>query len=170
MESLIFTHNTLKGFGIRDKVKVIASGKVASGFDMVKRFALGADMCNAARTMMMAIGCIQALKCNTNECPVGVATQDPALTKGLDVASKSIRVKNYQEQMLGSVREIMGAMGINTPDALFPGHIMRRTSPNEIKSYAEIYPSVSEGDLVNGHIPPHYEKLIKFSKSDNFTS
>lgn len=170
VESLIFAHNTLTGFGIRDQIKIIASGKVASGFDMVKRLALGADMCNAARAMMMAVGCIQALKCNTNECPVGVATQDPAFYKGLIVTDKSVRVKNYQEEMLGSVREIMGAMGLNTPEALFPGHIMRRTAPNEIKSYGDLYPSVGEGDLVNGNVPPQYEKLLKFAKSDSFAS
>jgi glutamate synthase domain-containing protein 2 len=168
MESLIFTDNTLKGFGIRDEIKIIASGKVASGFDMVKRLALGADMCNAARTMMMAIGCIQALKCNTNECPVGVATQDAELAKGLVVANKSVRVRNYHDEMLGSVREIMGAMGIKNPDALFPGHLMRRTAPNEIKSYADIYPSLNNGDLVSGNVPEQYEKLIKFAKSDSF--
>ncbi len=76
-EGLITVHNALVGTGLRDRVRVGASGKVATGSDMVKRMAQGADYTNAARAMMFATGCIQAQRCHINTCPVGVATQDP---------------------------------------------------------------------------------------------
>ena len=94
IEGLIFVHNALVGFNLRDHIKILSSGKITTGFSMVKRLSLGADICYSARGMMMALGCIQALKCNTNHCPVGVATQDPALMTGLVVTDKKQRVAN----------------------------------------------------------------------------
>src|SRR6185503_9462849 len=91
-DALAFVYDTLHGFGIKKHIKIIASGKVHSGFDLVKNIALGADMCNAARAMMISLGCIQALECNSNTCPTGVATQDPKLFKGLNIADKRVRV------------------------------------------------------------------------------
>jgi glutamate synthase domain-containing protein 2 len=99
-ESLIFVHNALVGFSLRKKVRVFCSGKVVSGFDVVSRLAIGADGCHAARAMMMALGCIQALRCNTNRCPTGVATQDPSLMAGLVVEDKAVRVANYPRETL----------------------------------------------------------------------
>jgi glutamate synthase domain-containing protein 2 len=148
IESLIFVHNALMGFSLRDKIRVIASGKVITGFGMVKRLALGADICYSARGMMMALGCIQSLKCNSNHCPVGVTTQNPNLVAGLVVADKSRRVTSFHHELLKSVCEIMGAMGIANPDDLHPWHIMRRTSPTEIKHYGEIYEFLNDGDLL----------------------
>ena len=82
-EALPFVHNTLFGCGIRDKIRIISSGKIATGFDMMHKIAIGADMCNAARAMMFSVGCIQARKCNTNKCPTGVATQDRSRNEAL---------------------------------------------------------------------------------------
>ena len=99
-EGLAFVHNTLIGFGIRDKIKLIASGKILDGFDIFRAKALGADICYSARAMMMAVGCIQALECNKNTCPTGVATQDEELVKGLVVGDKSRRVASYQKETI----------------------------------------------------------------------
>ena len=88
-EGLMTVHNALVGAGLRDRIKIGASGKVATGSDLVKRIAQGADYTNAARAMMMAVGCIQAQRCHTNTCPVGVATQDPKRARALDVADKT---------------------------------------------------------------------------------
>ena len=88
IDGLIFVHNALVGYSLRDKIKVGAAGKVTTAFGMIKRLSLGADIVFAARSMMLALGCIQALKCNTNECPTGVATQRPQLTAGLVVGNK----------------------------------------------------------------------------------
>ena len=96
-EGLMLVHNALVGTGLRPLVKVGASGKVASGSDIVKRIIQGADFTMAARAMMFAVGCIQAQMCHTNRCPVGVATQDPARTRALDIPDKSERVYRFQE-------------------------------------------------------------------------
>ncbi len=96
-DGLMTVHNALVGVGLRDRIRIGASGKVASGNDIVKRLIQGADYTNAARAMMMAVGCIQSQRCHTNHCPVGVATQDPRRARALDVADKSERVFNYQE-------------------------------------------------------------------------
>jgi len=97
-EGLTLINSVLIGAGVRNQVKIICSGKVTSGFSIVKLIALGADLTNAARPMMFALGCIQAGKCNTNRCPSGVATQDPDLFYGLDVDSKAVRVATFQKK------------------------------------------------------------------------
>jgi len=168
MESLIFVHNALVGFSLRDEVRVFSSGKVTSGFDMVKRFALGADVCYSARGMMMALGCIQALRCNSNHCPVGVATQDPHLIAGLVVADKNKRVANFHRNLLNSACEIMGAMGIHTPHALHPWHIVRRTSPTDIKHYGEIYELLEDGQLLQTPYPASYERALAAASAHTF--
>ena len=89
-------HNALVGCGLRDRIRLGASGKVATGTDIVKRLAQGADYTNSARAMMMAVGCIQAQRCHTNRCPVGVTTQDPKRARALVVPEKSDRVERYQ--------------------------------------------------------------------------
>jgi len=166
---LIFAHNALVGFSLRDKIRLIASGKVTSGFDMVKRLALGADMCNAARAMMLALGCIQALKCNTNRCPVGVATQDPHLVAGLVPEYKSRRVANYHRETMESVSEIIGAAGIASPSDLRPWHIIRRTTPTETKHYGEIYHYLQDGDLLREPLPPDYKRAWEAAAADTFS-
>ena len=81
-EGLSFVHASLVGAGLRDQIRLAASGKIATGFDMVVKMALGADTCNMARPFMFTVGCIQSLRCHTNKCPTGVATQDPERFKG----------------------------------------------------------------------------------------
>ncbi|MFQ5651268.1 MAG: FMN-binding glutamate synthase family protein [bacterium] len=168
IDSLIFVHNALVGFSLRDKIRILASGKVLTGFGMVKRLALGADICYSARGMMMALGCIQALKCNSNRCPVGVTTQNPALVAGLVVEDKSTRVAHFHHENLKSVGEIIGAMGIAHPADLRPWHIMRRTSPTEIKHYGEIYEFLSHGDLLKEDLPSSYKRACHAASPNSF--
>src|SRR5690606_31011633 len=85
LDGLAFAVDTLRGYDLKKDIKVIASGKLNSSFAIARVLAIGADLCYSARAMMLAVGCIQALQCNTNTCPAGVATQDPELMKGLDV-------------------------------------------------------------------------------------
>ena len=139
-DGLIIANDYLMLHGIRDQVRLIASGKVVTGFDMVKVLALGADACYSARAMMLALGCIQALECNKNKCPTGVATQRPDLYKGLDVEDKYVRVANYHQGTLESVAEILCAAGISDIKNLNRRHIWRRISFNEIKNYEELFP------------------------------
>lgn len=109
--ALIFARLTLEKYMIKDKIRLIASGKALSAFSIVKNLALGADMCNSARGFMFSLGCIQALRCNTNSCPTGVATQDKHLSKGLVVSDKSERVYNFHKNTVHAVKELLGATG-----------------------------------------------------------
>ncbi len=112
--ALIFTHKTLTRFNLRKDITVIASGKVISAYSILKLIALGADVCNSARGFMFSLGCIQALKCNTNECPAGVATQDKMLIKGLVVKEKKERVYNFHKNTVNATIELMGAAGYHS--------------------------------------------------------
>lgn len=147
-DGLAYVHDTLKGFGLREEVKILASGKIISAFHMIRAMALGADVCYSARAMMMAVGCIQALQCNTNTCPTGVATQDKTLMKGLDPRNKRQRVANFHKNTLDAFVEMLGAAGLNSSREIRRKHILRRVSMNEVKSYAELYPVMTKGALL----------------------
>lgn len=147
-DGLAFAVDMLRGYNLKKEIKVIASGKIFSGFHMARVFAIGADLCNSARAMMMAAGCIQALQCNTNTCPVGVATQNKSLMKGLNVADKSTRVKNYHEESIKSFIELMAASGFSNPNEFERLDINRRVSMIKISNYEEIYPSVKTGSFL----------------------
>ncbi|MCB9916333.1 MAG: FMN-binding glutamate synthase family protein [Planctomycetes bacterium] len=168
VEGLVFVHNALTGYRLRDKIKVIASGKIVSGFHMARAMALGADLCNSARGMMLAIGCIQARRCNSNECPVGVATQRPSLVAGLDVEDKAERTRRFQAETVGSLLEILGAAGLDSPRQLEPRHIMRRVDPVTVKSYAELYDYVEPGALLFEPVPQSFEADWLRARSDRF--
>ncbi|MFC3414530.1 glutamate synthase-related protein [Algoriphagus hitonicola] len=109
--ALIFVKAALEKFNLKDEIKLIASGKVVSAFSIVKNIALGADICNSARGFMFSLGCIQSLRCNTNECPTGVATQKRGLVNGLVVTDKAERVYNFHHNTIEAVRELIGAAG-----------------------------------------------------------
>lgn len=164
-EGLVFVHDTLVGFGLRDDIKVIVAGKIITGFHMARAIALGADGCNSARAMMLSIGCIQALQCNTNTCPVGVATQNPSLVKGLVVEDKAPRAKRYHEATIHSFLELVAAAGLNGPEELTRGHISKRVGLYDVKTYEEIYPYMEEGSLLNiNGIPENYKKFFHLTR------
>lgn len=169
-EALAFVYDTLNGFGIKKHIKLIASGKVHTGFDLIRNFSIGADMCNGARAMLMAIGCIQALECNKNTCPTGVATQDPELFKGLDVTDKKVRVLNYHHETVKAAVELMCAAGIKHPDFMHRSHIFRRVSANQIQTYAELYPYLLKGSLLEAPYPSGWELDVMNSSETSFES
>ncbi|MGP9022926.1 FMN-binding glutamate synthase family protein [Streptomyces sp. BR1] len=148
-EGLTMVHNALAGVGLRDRIRIGASGRVASGADIVKRLVQGADYTNAARAMMFAVGCIQAQRCHTNTCPVGVTTLDPSRTRALDVPDKAHRVHRYQEATVRSAMQIMAAMGVRDPHELRPDLLMRRIDPTTVRSYAELYEWLAPGQLLD---------------------
>jgi len=169
LDALAFVDNALRGFGIRNEMKLIASGKILSGFHMVRAMALGADTCNCARAMMMALGCIQALECNKNTCPTGVATQDPYYMKGLVVEDKKQRVANYHKNTVESFVELIGAAGIENPDKINRTHVYRRVFMNMVKTYEEIYPTIPDGCLLEGgDVPFDYEEYLKRASVEGF--
>ena len=138
-EGLMTVHNALVGCGLRDRIRICASGKIATGSDIVKRLAIGADYTNAARAMMMAVGCIQSQRCNTNECPVGVATQDPKRSRALDVGDKTERVYRYQHAAVAEAQRLIGSMGLHRRPSVSPHHLVRRVDHVTLGSYAELY-------------------------------
>jgi glutamate synthase domain-containing protein 2 len=147
-DGLITLHNALVGAGLRDLIKVGASGKVATGIDVVKRIAQGADYTNAARAMMMAAGCIQAQECHTNKCPVGVATQNPRRARALDVPDKTERVHRYQQATVAEAQRLIGSMGLRGPEELTPAMLHRRIDHTTTQTYAELYDWLSPGQLL----------------------
>jgi glutamate synthase domain-containing protein 2 len=147
-DGLAFAYNTLVGFDLKKNIKIIGSGKVFSGFHMARVLALGADICNSARAMMMAAGCIQALRCNTNTCPVGVATQNKSLMKGLVVDDKAKKIANFHEVTVKSFIELIAAAGITKPESLTRTLINRRMNMNSVLRYDEIYPYIEKGSLL----------------------
>ncbi len=167
-EGLVIVHNTLVGFALRDKVKVISSGKINSGFGIIKHMVMGSDLCYSSRGMMLSLGCIQALQCNTNHCPTGVATQDPSLVNGLVVSQKNKRVANFHKATVKSFAEILGAMGFHEPKQLRPRHLMRRISLSQVKDYSEIYPFINEGDLLKTPLPKEFERAYHSSSAETF--
>lgn len=167
-EGLLFVHNSLVGIGVRDKIRIIAAGKVATGFDMLTKLALGADMCNAARAMMMSLGCIQSLQCHANTCPTGVATQDPRLARGLVIDEKKIRVAQFHNATVHSFLELVGAMGLNNPDEVDGRLIMRRINSAEAKSYHDIYEYIEPGSLLGNAIPARFIRHWEHASAERF--
>lgn len=167
-EGLAFVHDTLVGFDIRDQIRVIASGKIMTGFDMFRAFALGADICYSARAMMLALGCIQALECNKNNCPAGVATQDPELIAGLVVSDKKQRVANYHRETIESLIELLAAAGIEHPAQSDRTMLNRRVSVHSSFSYDELYPPMQKGELLQAPYPRSYERVMQLASAEQF--
>lgn len=147
-EGLLFIHNTLVGAGLRDQIKIGASGKVISAFDIASIMAIGADWVNAARGFMFAIGCIQAQSCHTNQCPVGIATQDKERQSALDVPSKAERVFHYQNNTLKALAEMIASSGLSHPEQIEAHHLAQRVNDREIKNYAQLHFWLKPGQLL----------------------
>jgi len=167
-EGLSFMHNALVGAGLRDRIKVLVAGKITTGFHIIKALALGADVTNSARAMMLAVGCIQAVKCNTNECPVGVTSHKKRYTRGLDVLSKAERVRSFHDKTVEAVYELIAAAGVSDPAELRPHHIYRRTGIGQIETYAEIFAPLEPNILIEGTPPAPYDRLWNAARADSF--
>ncbi len=147
-EGLAIVYDALDGFDLKKDIKIIAAGKIITGFHMMRALAIGADACYSARAMMMALGCIQALECNHNTCPVGVATNNKALMKGLVVSDKKVRVANFHKETITAFVDLMGAAGIDNPARINRYHIHRRIIMNRHETYEDVYPYITEGCLL----------------------
>lgn len=153
-DALIFVNQALIGTGLRSDIRIIASGKILSAFHLLRVLALGADAVNSARGMMLALGCIQARSCNTDHCPTGIATQNPARAKGLVVADKAQRVANFHRSTVENLMELLSAAGLEKLSDLEPRHINHRVQGTTIKSYAELYPGIEPDCLLSEHTIP----------------
>ncbi|MDX2561960.1 FMN-binding glutamate synthase family protein [Streptomyces sp. TX20-6-3] len=169
-QGLTTVHRSLVGAGLRDRIRIGASGKIATGGDIVKRLIQGADYTNSARAMMFALGCVQAQRCHTNTCPVGVATQDPRRARALDVADKARRVQRFQEATVKSALQIMAAMGVDEPGGLAPGMLLRRVGPDTVRSHADLYVPLEAGQLLSSaSVPPSWAGDWNAAHPDRFT-
>ena len=169
LEGIYFVNNALIGIGLRDKIRIIASGKTASSFDLLSKIAVGADVVNAARTMMMALGCIQSRHCNNNLCPTGIATQDPVRAKAVDVQEKSERVKNFHHNTLKSFYELVGSMGLDDPAKLTPNMVKRRTSEGLLMPVSSLIKPLLDNAFIDGSdIPEPWLYWWQNSRSDSF--
>ena len=148
-EGLMMLHNALVGCDLRDRIKIGVSGKIATGSDIVKRLAQGADYANAARAMMQAVGCLQTQRCNTNECPVGVATQDPKRARALNIPDKTERATRYQHATVAEAQRLIASMGLHSPAEVTPHHLVRRIDHTRSASYAELHEWLEPGVLLS---------------------
>jgi glutamate synthase domain-containing protein 2 len=167
-EGLTFVHDVLTGFDLRQHIRLICSGKILTGFSLFSRVALGADLCNSARGMMLALGCIQARRCNTNHCPTGVATSDPELVHGLVPSDKKVRVFNYQKNTVRAFAELLGAAGLEHPSQVRRAHVFRRISGDSVKTYSELFPTVGRGAFLRSEVPPTYRWDFDHATAESF--
>ena len=149
-DAIVFVDNALIGAGLRDRVKIGASGKIVSAYDIVRVCAIGADWCNMARPFMFSIGCIQARDCASGHCPTGIATMDQKRYRVIDVEDRAERAFNFQKNTRFALKELLEAAGLNHPSELNRRHIVRRLSASQIKLADQIYPKVTDGALLRG--------------------
>ncbi|MBA4695939.1 MAG: FMN-binding glutamate synthase family protein [Legionella sp.] len=158
-EALPFVHSSLVGCNLRHNIRLLASGKIVDGFDMIKKIALGADICSVARPMMFSVGCIQALRCHTGTCPTGVTTQDPRRARAINVDEKAIYVKNYHHATIQSFLDLLGILGLEDPSQLTPNMIWHRVNEKSAKTYAELYDYLAPSALLNDKVPAHFQAI-----------
>ncbi len=170
-EGLMLVHNTLVGAGLRDRIKIGASGKIVTAFDIARIIAMGADWCNAARGFMFALGCLQAQTCHTGNCPTGVTTQDPKRMRALVVPDKAERVFQFHKNTLMALKELLAAAGLNHPNELGPEHVIRRVSATEVRSLAALHTWVQHDELLTGE-PSHpvFKVFWEVSRPDTFAA
>jgi glutamate synthase domain-containing protein 2 len=171
-EALLLAHNTLVGAGLRERVKIGASGKIVTAFDVARTLALGADWCNSARGFMFALGCVQSQSCHTDRCPTGVATQDLQRQKALDVPDKTARVAHFHQNTMKALAQLIAAAGLTHPSQLKPHHIVRRVSPNQVKLASVLMPYLTPGELLDPEqrhrLPPVFGLYWPVAQADSF--
>ena len=173
-EALLLIHNALVGANLRDKIKIGASGKIVTAFDIVRTLALGADWCNSARGFMFALGCIQSQSCHTGKCPTGVTTQDPLRQRALVVPDKAERVAHFHQSTLKALAELIAAVGLHHPSELRPHHLVRRLSPNRVALASALLEYIEPGSLLADTTPAHLPEVFKtywpLARAESFSS
>jgi len=171
-EGLLLVHNTLRGVGLRERIRIGCAGKVISAFDIGRMMAIGADWCNSARGFMFALGCLQAQTCHTGNCPTGVTTQDPLRQQSLVVPDKTQRVFNYHEMTLHALKEMVQAAGLLHPGQITAHHIVRRSSDDKVRSLAQsVLTQMHDGALLQPDLtglPLIYRQSWPQARSQSF--
>jgi len=169
-EGLILVHNALVGIGLRDQIRIAASGKRASSYEIASAMALGADWCNIARGFMFSVGCIQSQSCHTNKCPVGVATQDPRLQRALVIEDKARRAYNFHRNTVQGLAEMTAACGLDHPGEFSPRHLYERISPHEVRRYDQLYHFFEPGQLSRNEAGPVLQRSWDEASATTFSS
>jgi glutamate synthase domain-containing protein 2 len=172
-EALLLVHNTLVGAGLRERIKIGASGKIITAFDIVRTLALGADWCNSARGFMFALGCVQSQSCHTDRCPTGIATQDQLRQRAIVVPDKAERVASFHRNTLKALAELIAAAGLRHPTELKPHHLVRRVSANQVKLVSALLPYLEPGQLLAesssaAPLPEVFSKYWPISQAESF--
>ena len=170
-EALMLVHNTLVGINLRHQVKIAASAKIVTAFDIARCMAMGADWCNSARGFMFALGCLQAQTCHTGHCPTGVTTQDPQRMRALVVPDKAERVYQFHHNTLHALQELVAAAGLTHPNQLGPEHIIRRVSSTEVRSLAALHLWLTPGELLRA-TPDHpvFKMFWEVARAETFAA
>lgn len=168
-DGLSFVHAALVGANLRDRIRIGASGKIISAFDIARVMALGADWCNAGRGFMFAVGCIQAQQCHTGNCPTGVTTQDPMRQRAIVVPAKAERVMQFHRETIRALAELIAAAGLEHPGELRPHHFMHRAAPDRVETFAQLYHQLTPGELLSGTADPRFREAWFMARADSFT-
>jgi glutamate synthase domain-containing protein 2 len=171
-EALLLVHNTLVGVNLRDRIKIGASGKIITAFDISRTMALGADWCNSARGFMFALGCVQSQSCHTDHCPTGIATQDPQRQRALVPGDKAERVANFHDNTLKALAQLVSAAGLTHPSQLKPHHLVRRVSSSQVRLVSTLMPFLKPGQLLDpqqlSDLPAVYGTYWPLAQCDSF--
>ena len=169
-DGLAFVNSALIGAGLREHIKLGCAGKIITGFDMARAFALGADWCNAARGFMFAVGCIQSQSCHTDMCPVGVATQDPHRQRALVPADKAQRVKQFHNKTMEALGEVVESAGINHPQEFELFHFHKRINHSQVTTFTHLYPALAKGELLTGTYDVRFKIPWEIARADSFAA
>ncbi|MEM5518495.1 FMN-binding glutamate synthase family protein [Henriciella sp. AS95] len=167
-QGLVLVRNALVGCGLKDEVRLAASGKQISAFNIAASMALGADWINTARGFMFSLGCIQSLNCHNNTCPTGIATTDKFRQRGLVVPDKADRVANFHRNTVRALMEVVGAAGCSHPNELTPRHIMHRVTEDIAKPGHRAYELLEPGTLLTEPGETHLAREWDLAQADSF--
>ncbi|WP_233356076.1 FMN-binding glutamate synthase family protein [Henriciella aquimarina] len=167
-QGLVLVRNALVGCGLKDEVRLAASGKQISAFAMASTLALGADWINTARGFMFSLGCIQSLNCHNNRCPTGIATTDTSRQRGLVVPDKAERVYNFHRNTVRSLMEVIGAAGCEHPSELTPRHIMHRVTEDIAEPGHRAYNLIDPGVLLDDPSDTPLAREWALAQADSF--
>jgi glutamate synthase domain-containing protein 2 len=168
VEGLVIVNNAVVGIGLKDRVRIAASGKRVTAFDIAVAMTLGADWCNVARGFMLSVGCIQAQQCHTNRCPVGVTTQDPGLQRALVVSDKGERAYHFHKNTVEALAELLAATGVEHPAELDPSSLFVRLAPGKIRRMSNLFDFLEPGQLLDGSAPEPLASLWNAASAKSF--
>ncbi len=161
-ESLPLLVDLRDGYGLTDRIRIIASGKLITPSMVAWAIAVGADFCVSARGYMFALGCIQALQCNRNTCPTGVTTHNPRLQRGLVPAEKSQRVAHFHDNLVKEVETIAHSCGVSEPRQLRRYHARMLSSNGESIPLDRLWPQVESGIYLREGRPSEKQPFVRW--------